>query len=137
MIYNFKKIKAVLLVLYLLALSLSPNFANNSYAADPEEPLPPGSFDEKEYKDTVFYDICQFRRIFCGNAVIAFVGAGVFAVGMAMFIGKAQWTTVVIFSVGAVVFISADMIAQQILMPPLGSPVLVMCSCIMELADYE
>jgi type IV secretory pathway VirB2 component (pilin) len=66
---------------------------------------------------TIQKQLCEFRRLFCGNAAVAILGTVVFIIGMLSFTGKLTWTYVVLISAFAVVFISADKIREGITGP--------------------
>jgi len=114
------------------AQDINPPDQGDVGGAEPDNPVGGGSggVDETRYEDTIYYDLCQIRRMFCGSGALAIIGAGVFAVGLTFFMGRTSWTTVMVFVAGALIFISAEQLAQQFLTPPGGSEILTLCSCI-------
>jgi len=56
----------------------------------------------------LYEQLCDFRRLFCGDAAVVIIGTAVFIIGLLLFAGRLSWTFVLMMVAFSVIFVSAD-----------------------------
>ncbi len=78
---------------------------------------------------TVYEEICEVRKYFCGAAGVGIVTGVIVVIGILLFSGKVDISVVMVTLVGIVVFISADLLIEAMFNPPAGAGVVQSCRC--------
>ncbi len=77
----------------------------------------------------MYDEICDIRQMFCGGATLAIAAGAVAVIGLLLFVGKADMSILLVTTVGIIIFVSADLLVESLLVPPAGAPVTQSCSC--------
>ncbi len=92
--------------------------------------LPFDVFATQPVEKTLYEEICDIRKMFCGSAALGIVTGAIAILGFMLFKGKLNMGVLFVTIVGIVVFVSANILAEALFNPPGGVGVVVACSCL-------